>query len=325
MPGRKLFLVITVCLNIIFTACNFQGISQKPDELNAVHEIELTGTALAASGVLETPDFTLFTPTTVSITSTPDATPIFTDHLPLAVVMIKENEVLSLRSSPGENNHEIASLSSLAGNIVSKGNTQDFEGESWVEIQSPKGETGWVKIGNLTEQVSSMEFCSDQRVTQLVDKFMNAIRVRNGKEFAQLISPRRGLIIRHEWWNPEVNFREPEMLENIFNDSTTNNWGIENGSGQSINGSFKDVILPKIDDVQEGSIRLCNSLEQGLASGGSAGFIRWPNEYANFNYITIYRAAPEGDELNWRTWVIGIEYVHGSPYIAILVQYHWEI
>jgi hypothetical protein len=29
--------------------------------------------------------------------------------------------------------------------------------------------------------------------------------------------------------------------------------------------------------------------------------------------------------MDWRTWVLGFEYVDGIPYISYLVQYHWEI
>jgi hypothetical protein len=43
------------------------------------------------------------------------------------------------------------------------------------------------------------------------------------------------------------------------------------------------------------------------------------------NYEALYRAAPAGDEMNWRTWVVGFDYVGGVPYIASVVQYAWEI
>jgi hypothetical protein len=52
----------------------------------------------------------------------------------------------------------------------------------------------------------------------------------------------------------------------------------------------------------------------------------WPSEYSNMNYISFHRAAPEpGSQLNWRTWALGIEYLDGQPYLALLVQYRGEI
>ncbi|MEN6394035.1 MAG: SH3 domain-containing protein [Anaerolineaceae bacterium] len=325
MAIQKLSLVVLLCLNLLFSGCSFQGVSQNPNEPNPAGDLELTGTALAVSGALETPDFTLFTPTAAVVTPSPIVTPVFMPQYPLAVVMVKEEEVLNVLANPNQADHVIATLPPHTTQISTTGKSQEVEGEVWVEIQTPENGTGWVKMVNLTEQVSSMAFCSDKKATALVGEFMGAVQVRDGQKLAQLVSPRRGLIIRHEWWNPEVHFQGSLVLENIFTDSTVFDWGINNGSGQTIQASFKDEILPLIDDVQGGSVQVCNSLEQGLASGGSTGFIRWPGEYANINYIAIYRPAVEGDELNWRTWAIGIEDVNGNPTIAILVQYHWEI
>ena len=50
-----------------------------------------------------------------------------------------------------------------------------------------------------------------------------------------------------------------------------------------------------------------------------------PFEYGNFNYVALYRAADSGDEFNWRTWAVGIEYVRGQPLLVFLVQNAWEI
>jgi hypothetical protein len=197
-------------------------------------------------------------------------------------------------------------------------------GKTWLEIRTADNAVGWVKAENITEQASSTQFCADNKVTALVTQFMSAMQSRDGEKLATLVSPRRGLIIRHEWWNPEIQFVGQDAIKALFNDATSQDWGVQEVSKAPINGSFKDEILPKIDDVQSGSVQTCNSFNQGLSSGGISGYIEWPFEYTNFNYVAIYRAAPQGDELNWRTWAIGVEYVNKIPYIALLVQYHWE-
>ncbi len=324
MPERKILLIILLCLIIVLSGCNFQNVVQNQNQATTARAVELTGTALAASGVLKTPDFALITPTGSLTTPTPTGTPLISNHSQLAVVMIKEGEVLNVRSNPGDQNGVVATLTAHATNIANTGNSKELDGQTWFEIRTPENAVGWVKADNITEQASSILFCADRKITTLVAQFMTAIQSRDGAKLAQLVNPRRGLIIRHEWWNPEVQFKGQEVLVKLFNDSTSQEWGMQDGSGLPLTGSFKGEILPKIDDVQVGSVQTCNSLEQGLASGGSAGYIEWPFEYTNFNYMTIYRAAQEGDELNWRTWAIGIEYVNGAPYITLLVQYHWE-
>jgi hypothetical protein len=324
MRERKIRLTLFLCLVIVLNGCISQGVTPDQNPTSPAMEIELTGTALAASGVLKTPSFALVTPSLSAVTPPPTGTPSVSDHAKLAVVMIKYGEVLNVRSSPGDQNGAVATITPHTTDINQTGNTQDVDGKTWLEIRTSDNTTGWVKAENITEQASSTQFCADSNVTALITQFMSAMQTRDGEKLAQLVSPRRGLIIRHEWWNPDVQFLGQEAIKNIFNDPTSRDWGTQEVSGLPINGSFKDEILPKIDDVQSGSVQTCNSFEEGLSSGGSSGYIQWPFEYTNFNYMAIYRAAQAGDELNWRTWAIGVEYVHGIPYVALLVQYHWE-
>jgi len=193
-----------------------------------------------------------------------------------------------------------------------------------VEIVTPTGTTGWVNAHYLTEVVDAAVFCSDPRVTNLINAFVSAVQSQDGAALAQLVSPTHGLTIRHNWWNPEVNLQGQSVLADLFTDTTSHDWGVQDGSGLPIQGPFKDEILPLLQDVFNGSYtQHCNDLANG--SGGTAGMVVWPFEYQNINYVALYRAGAPGDELNWRTWAIGVEFVKGQPYIAFLVQYHWEI
>jgi len=324
MPIRKQFLILLFCLIFVISGCNFQSNLQNQMMGTATVVVEQTGTALAASGVLETPSFALHTPTISPATPSPTSAPLLSGGSKLAVVMIKEGEVLNVYTNPGEQNDVLTTLTARMIDIAATGKSQELDGEHWFEIRTADDGSGWVKSEYVTEHVASTRFCADNKINTKVSQFMQAIQSRDGLRLAELVNPRRGLIIRHEWWNPEVRFVGLDMLENIFDDTANQDWGIQDGSGSPISGAFKDVILPKLDDIQTGSVLSCNNLDQGLASGGAAGFIQWPFEYANFNYVSLYRPAVEGDELNWRTWAFGIEYISGTPYITLLVQYHWE-
>lgn len=100
-------------------------------------------------------------------------------------------------------------------------------------------------------------------------------------------------------------------------------WGVNRDSELEIDGTFRAVILPQLEDVFSIAPELnCNK----LGAGSTAQDAIWPSEYSNMNYLSFYRAAPvPGSQLNWRTWVLGIEYLDGQPYIALLVQYRGEI
>lgn len=290
------------------------------------------GTEPPPTATTPPPDIATLPPTSLS-TSAPTAPAPPPTQEPLAtsgrvpefgVTLVSEGDVLNVRSGPGVDNDVIDTLDPHATGITMTGVRQKVGNSMWVEVDTLSGTTGWVNAHFLTEIVDSDVFCNDPRIAALVDDFVAAAQARYGGALGQVVSPTHGLTIRVNWWNPEVSFPSQNQINKIFMDSTSYDWGIQDGSGIPIQGSFSDEITPWLDDVLSGEFsQHCNDLENG--SGGSAGFIIWPFEYQNINYVALYRAAATGDELNWRTWVVGITYHQGQPYISFLVQYHWEI
>ncbi|MBC8505115.1 MAG: SH3 domain-containing protein [Anaerolineales bacterium] len=260
-------------------------------------------------------------PPTQEALATPERTP---DRVPeFGVILVSEGDVLNVRSGPGVENGIIDTLDPHAIGITMTGNRQKVDTSMWVEIETLSGTMGWVNAHFLTEIVDNNVFCDDPEVTSLIDKFISAIQTRDGNVASQLVSPIDGLTIRVSWWNPEVTFSAKEM-NRIFENPATYDWGTQDGSGFPIQGTFSDEILPWMDDILNVEYsQHCNDLDNG--SGPSAGFVIWPFEYQNINYFAIYRSAPADQELDWRTWAIGISYHKGKPYIAFMVQYHWEI
>jgi hypothetical protein len=197
--------------------------------------------------------------------------------------------------------------------------------DEWIEIRRPSQQPGWVNGWFLTQQVPPESFCVDPRVDALVSDFFAALAAGDAEVLAELVSPVHGLTIRYGWASPEVNF-SPASVATLLSNSESFNWGIQEGSGQPLEGTFTEVVLPRLNDVQiDKASRRCNTLETGVATGGTTAKVVWPEEYANINYMAVYRAALPGDEMNWRTWAVGIEYADSLPYVAFLVQYQWEI
>lgn len=105
----------------------------------------------------------------------------------------------------------------------------------------------------------------------------------------------------------------------IFASTASYNWGITPGSGADVVGTFKDKIQPKLLDV-------LNAIYQTTCNDTShTGPVTnpWPSEYINLNFYALYKPGAPGTELDWRTWIAGIEYVNGVPYIVALVHYQW--
>ncbi len=316
MNNRKIITWIVLAMISTSLACNaLMGVPQ---------------TAAPTSGM---PLPTEPAPSLPSVTETnPAADPTATEAPPspqpmsleFGVIRVAEGDVLNVRSGPGVENDIVAALDPHATGIRQTGNRQKVAHAMWVEIATPAEDIGWVNAHFLTELVPSDQFCADARVEALLDDFVTAIQARNGSALAELVSPTHGLTLRISWWNPEITFKGVPVLDNLFEDTAAHDWGIQDGSGMPIQGAFKDEALPWMDDVFNAAYtRQCNDLENG--SGSSAGYILWPYEYHNINYVALFRAPAPGDELNWRTWAVGIQYHQGRPYIAYLVQYHWEI
>ena len=46
---------------------------------------------------------------------------------------------------------------------------------------------------------------------------------------------------------------------------------------------------------------------------------------AGMNFYSVYYpGAPANNNLDWRTWLVGMEYVDGKPYLYAMMQFFWE-
>lgn len=274
----------------------------------------------------------LYETKTPSDTKSPAATPSLSVTLTprinipgeMAVVFVSYEKSLYVYTQPGANQDILTTLSPHSTGIKPSGDYQ-WEGENlWYEVITPDGATGWVDSQNMIDQVGESEFCQDTRVYDLVYRLMDSIPNLEAEGLDDLISPRHGLRVRYSWWNPEVVYRSGEDLRNIFWDDTVISWGVSATEDVLIEGTFKDVILLSLQDTFRDYSLNCNRIEEGMAGGGSRGYSEWPFEYANINYISVYRPASPGDDLDWRTWAIGVEFIDNQPYILAMVQYTWE-
>jgi len=269
------------------------------------------------------PDGAPATQAALPAVQTPAAMPPRSEPLPYAVVLVGRDSGLNLRSAPALDAPALALLPYDARDLHPTGNRREADGLTWVEIESAYG-SGWVSAAYLTRQVAAEVVCRDAQVQALIDAFVQAVQQRDGAALAGLVSPVHGLTVQHEWWNPPVTISAAQV-RSLFEDETVYFWGLQDGSGMPLEGSFSDAIVPLLQEVLQNDFRqVCNSLEYGVATGGTAGRTLWP--YPNLPFVALYRPAPEdAAEMDWRTWALGIVWENGRPYLAALIQYHWEI
>jgi hypothetical protein len=268
------------------------------------------------------------TPPTVEPTIAPTAepmatpTPAQTGGSGYRVAFVAANDMLNVRRRPNADAAVVTQLPPGATGIQVIDQGQAAQGDSrWLPVTTSAGD-GWVNSRFLTEDVSREAFCADPAVTELLSRLQTAIAERDGRALAELVHPDRGLRLRLTWWNEEVVIRGNNEVRQLFRADERHNWGTNEGSGEAIRGPFNEVMLPLLErDLLAASQWAC---DEGLF-GGTAGMTILPEGYEAVRYYSAHRPAPAEQELDWGTWLIGIERWEGQYYLSYLVHYRWEI
>lgn len=264
-------------------------------------------------------------PTALPPTAAPTATPVATAG-PAAdagyrVAFVAANDTLNVRRQPSANAAVVTRLPADATGIAVIGEGETIRGGSlWLPVETSAGD-GWVNSRFLTEAVSPETFCADPATTELLIQLEQAIAEEDGKLLSELIHPDRGLRLRLNWWNEEV-IVSGEDVQTLFRAQKKYDWGTEDGSGAAIRGSFSEIVMPRLArDLLGATVWSC---DQGQF-GGTAGATVLPEGYEPVNFYSAHRPAPPEQELDWGTWLIGVERWEGRYYVSYLVHYRWEI
>jgi hypothetical protein len=112
---------------------------------------------------------------------------------------------------------------------------------------------------------------------------------------------------------------KPEHAKFLFETTFQVDWGTEPGSGAMKRGSFHDVVLPELVSIFNQPYTLhCNELKHG----GATYEMVW--EYESEFYSIYFPGTQSNGNLDWHTWVMGVEYVSGKPYVYAMIQFFWE-
>ena len=194
------------------------------------------------------------------------------------------------------------------------GPTATADGAEWVEVQSPNGGTGWVNSFYLTEYVTPEAFCADPRISMLIEQLKGSMNQSNGDMLSAITSPVHGVNI-HLWKNAApINFTQA-TARNVFTSAEAYNWG-GGPSGQPDIGTFVQIIQPKMMDTLNAPNRetYCDDL-----SGVLSFFDPWP--YHTVRFYNLRKPSTLPELLDFRTWLIGIEYINNQPYLYAMISF----
>jgi hypothetical protein len=169
---------------------------------------------------------------------------------------------------------------------------------------------------NTTPGASNL--CADPQVTAVIDSFKTAVLNSDGMLLSSLISPTRGMDVAFLRDGTVITYT-PEHAKFLFETTFEVDWGVAPGSGTAVKGSFHDVVVPELVKAFNQPYTLhCNELKHG----GATYELEWP--YQGEFYSLYFPGTEANGNLDWHTWVIGVESVNGKPYIYALMRFFWE-
>jgi hypothetical protein len=173
-------------------------------------------------------------------------------------------------------------------------------------------------LTSTTAPSSATNICTDPQATALIDSLKKAVTTADGQLLASLVSPTSGMDVAFFHNGNVINYDQTHA-KFLFETTYQANWGNEPGSGAEKDGSFHDVVVPELVKIFNQPYTLtCNELKYG----GASYSVTFP--YKKDFYSIYYPGTDANGKMDWRTWVAGIEYANGKPYLYALRQYFWE-
>jgi hypothetical protein len=170
-----------------------------------------------------------------------------------------------------------------------------------------------------TQYVSPAEFCADAQPTTLISSLQTAVQTSNGELLASLISPVKGMEARLYRDGRLVTY-DRAHAKFLFESTYSVDWGRAPGSGMMTSGAFHDTILPDLKDVFSKTYTLkCNEIQVG----GTTYTASWPYTGVNY-YSAYYPGTTANSNMDWHTWLLGMQYINGKPFLSAIMQFKWE-
>jgi hypothetical protein len=159
--------------------------------------------------------------------------------------------------------------------------------------------------------------CTDPLAVALIDSLRTSLLSADGALLSSLVSP-NGMEVRYFRDGTAVTYT-PYQAGFLFETTFQANWGSHPASGLEKIGSFHEVVVPDLVKIFNQPYTLhCNEIRHG----GASYTITWP--YKKDFYSIHFMGTEANGFLDWHTWVVGVEYSNGKPYIYAMMQFFWE-
>jgi hypothetical protein len=173
-------------------------------------------------------------------------------------------------------------------------------------------------FGATSDGVTHEAFCADTRIPALIEQLKASMNQSNGDMFAGIVSPLHGVDVRLWAYGPAANY-SPTTARNVFTSTEIFAWGSGPAGGTEYGtGTFSQIIQPKVQEVLNAPNMetYCDNLTKVFPLSNP-----WP--YPNIRYYNLYKPASAAF-FDFRTWLIGFEYIDGQPHLHSMVSIVWE-
>lgn len=185
-------------------------------------------------------------------------------------------------------------------------------------LQTPGTPGGITPAPGGTAAPNPATICGEPQATALIDSFKTAVLNSDGALLSSLVSPSRGMDVARFRDGTVITYTS-QHAKFLFETTFEVDWGTAPGSGAATRGPFHEVIVPELRKVFNQTYTLhCNELKHG----GASYTLEWP--YQGEYYAVHFPGTAANGNMDWYTWVMGIEYANGKPHIYALIPFFWE-
>jgi hypothetical protein len=233
-----------------------------------------------------------------------------------AIINVPENGVLSIRSGPGRSFSRVGGFGATQRDVPLTGAASGKFPRVWYQVLRTGGGSGWIGGCCVTEYHAPQDFCADSRARAQVDAFGQAFILQDGESLGKLVSPLHGMTVRLFREGTAVNYLW--YAPGLFASTYPVDWGKPPGGTTTVVAAFPEAFTPPLQRVFQGEHQFyCDD----ASSANSPGVPAWPPEYANVNYYAVHQPASADGTVKASTWLIGVDYVNGAPYIFAIIQF----
>ncbi|MBT8213624.1 MAG: hypothetical protein KJP12_00240, partial [Acidimicrobiia bacterium] len=236
-----------------------------------------------------------------------------------AVVLVRHDDVLNVRTGAGVDNPVIGALDPQTRGVPLTGPTTAVGSSRWVEIDTPMG-AGWVNSYYLITEVPDNEYLADAAVDDLIDALASAFVFGDGLED---ITSSRGLVIDYFGFRHRFS---PAEVADLTRSTATRKWGSNAADISEVpERTFTEAVGDPFIGIYTDDDRQV-AYDQVIPGGnGNLPEFIVPDDLKAAHFVAFKDPGdnPDFGGLDWYAWYVYVVYEDGEPKVLAMSNDAW--